>query len=364
MVEMGAKLGRDDNQDDDVQLSQVDGDSSDARDSTASAAGPLWVITGAGGFLGNNLVRQLLDRGQQIRAAVFEGHVQPALEDLDVEVVQMDVRDLDSVNAAFHAPGRQVWVAHCAGIVSIATSVSPEVYDVNVTGVHNVLAACREQGVDKLVYVSSVHALPVVDGVGRELDAASDFVPELLDGEYARTKAEATALVLEATDVWRVVVFPTGLIGPNDFADTHLTRMVRDAASGVLPVSVGGGYDFVDVRDVAAGIISAAEVGKNGRTYLLAGHYVLAKQITAVVANMVGRKAPLALPLWVARAVAPLAEFISARRGTAPLVTAYSLRVLAEPGRFNSERARGELGYRSRPFQETLRDTLEWVQRM
>lgn len=323
---------------------------------------PLWVVTGAGGFLGNNLVRQLLDLGQEVRAAVFEDHVPRALEGLDVEVVRMDVRELSSVEPAFTASGRDVWVVHCAGIVSIAGEVSSEIYDVNVTGVRNVLAACRKQGVAKLVYVSSVHALPVVQGVAAELDAPSDFNPERLDGAYSRTKAEATALVLAATDLWRVVVFPTGLIGPNDFADTHLTRMVRDAASGVLSVSIEGGYDFVDVRDVAAGTISAAEVGKNGRTYVLSGQYVPAKKMVGAVANALGRPTPPALPLRVARAMAPLAERVSTWRGVAPVMTAYSLRVLGEPGLFSSRRAREELGYRARPFRETLRDTLEWIQ--
>ena len=340
-----------------------DGQNDDVRREGPRDSGPLWVVTGAAGFLGNNLVRQLLERDQQVRAAIVEDHVPPSLAGLDVEIVQMDVRDPLSVNQAFRAEGREVWVIHCAGIVSIATSVSPSVYDVNVNGVRNVISACRQQKVEKLLYVSSVHALPVVGGVARELDASRDFNPDLLSGEYAKTKAEATALVLEATDLWRVVVFPTGIIGPHDFADTHLTRMVRDVASGVLPVSIEGGYDFVDVRDVAAAIISAAEVGQNGRTYLVSGQYVPAKKMVGAVANASGRPAPVVLPLWLARAVAPLAEFISSKRGTAPLMTAYSVRVLDEPGRFSSTRARVELGFRPRPFWKTLRDTLEWVQR-
>lgn len=323
---------------------------------------PLWVVTGAEGFLGNNLVRQLLDRGQRVRATVLEADTPPALHGLDVEVIQMDVRDPAAVHRAFSSADSDIWVVHCAGVVSIASSVTPEVQEVNVGGVRNVISACRDEGVQKLVYVSSVHALPVVEGVGTELDEAADFDPDLLEGEYAPTKAEATALVLEATDLWRVVVFPTGMIGPNDFADTHLTRLVRDAASGVLPISIEGGYDFVDVRDVAAGIIGAAQFGRDGRTYLLPGHYVPMKRMVAAVANAMGRQAPPALPLWIAQAVAPLAERISSWRGTAPVLTADALRVLGEPGRFSSRRARRKLGYRPRPFKETLRDALAWVQ--
>ncbi len=99
------------------------------------ATKPLWVITGAAGFLGNHLVRLLLAQGAKVRAAVFEDYMPPALEGLDFEVVQMDVRDLASVERAFaREDGRETRVVHCAGIVSIASSVSPAVYETNVTG--------------------------------------------------------------------------------------------------------------------------------------------------------------------------------------------------------------------------------------
>ncbi len=324
---------------------------------------PLWVVTGAGGFLGNNLIRLLLAQGAKVRAAVFEDHVPPALEGLGVEVVQTDVRDLASVERAFTPDGeRPTWVVHCAGIVSIASSVSPAVYDTNVTGIENVIESCRTQGVARLVYVSSIHALSPSEGVVTEMDSPEQYDAEQMDGEYSKTKSEATRLVLEANDIWRVVVLPTGMIGPNDYADTHLTRMVRDVASGALPVSVGGGYDFVDVRDVSAGIIAAAEFGQNGRTYILSGAYWPVAKMVAAVANAKGRQAPPKLPLWSLRVFAPLAEFISKRRGTAPIVTSYSLKVLGEPGNFYSARARKELGYTSREFRHTLKDTLDWVE--
>ena len=156
----------------------------------------------------------------------------PALEGLDIEVVQMDVRDLASVERAF-APedGRETRVVHCAGIVSIASSVSPAVYETNVTGTENVIEACRTKGVARLVYVSSIHAIPASDGVVTEMDLPEQYDADQMEGEYSKTKSEATRLVLEADDIWRVVVLPKGMIGTNDYGDTHLTRMVRDAAS-------------------------------------------------------------------------------------------------------------------------------------
>ena len=350
----------------------------------------LWVVTGAAGFLGNNVVRKLLAQGERVRAAVYMGQehasqtppthpqpdpphddppradsVPPALADLqgdqNLEIVRMDVRDLESVQDAFTSSGTPVWVVHCAGIVSIAGNVTALVEETNVGGTANVVAAARSKGVERLVYVSSVHAMPEVDGVARELDRAEDFDPAAVHGEYAKTKAAATRIVLSAPDLWRVVVFPSGMAGPYDFGDTHLTRLVRDAASGTLFISVRGGYDFADVRDVADATIAAVEKGHNGRTYLLPGHYCPVSQLVSAVASARGHFRPAALPLWVARSIAPLAEFIARLRGTAPLFTKYSLRVLDEPGRFSSERARRELGYAPRPLQDTVRDALDWV---
>ncbi len=324
---------------------------------------PLWVVTGAGGFLGNNLVRTLLKEDQDVRATFLEEEVPASLMGLPVEMVHMDVRDLDSVKAAFTTEeDRPVWVVHAAGIVTIATKVTSKLREVNVAGVENVLTACRETGVQKLVYVSSVHALRIEDGKVMEHDEPEYFDPEELEGAYAKTKAEATALVLAATDLWRVVVLPSGMIGPNDYGDGHMTRLVRDVKAGILPISVDGGYDFVDVRDVSAGVIAAAERGQDGRTYLLSGTYVPASKIVDAIALAEGKSRRVKLPLGLAAAIAPLAERISAKRGSTPVVTEYSVKVLKEPGKFDSRRAKKELGYNPRPFQDSLQDTYQWVE--
>lgn len=337
--------------------------SAPGEDRKEKDSGPLWVVTGAAGFLGNNLVRALLAQDQHVRAAIVEESTPRSLLGLDVEVVRMDVRDRLSVAAAFEpVAGRQTWVIHCAGIVSISDTESPLVRHVNVDGVVNVLDACSATGVARLVYVSSIHSLPVSQGIGREKDNPEDYDPALVSGAYSKTKAEATRLVLEDNGLWRVVVLPTGMIGPRDYADTNMTRMVRDAASGALPISVSGGYDFVDVRDVADGIILAARKGIDGHTYILSGAYVSTERMVGAVASAKKRPRPFALPRGFIRLFTPLARWVAKLRGTEPIVTASSLGVLGEPGQFTSQRAYDELGYRTRPFQETLRDTLEWIE--
>ncbi len=202
----------------------------------------LWIVTGASGFLGNTLVRQLLERGQNVRAVdLAEGSA--ALKGLDCEFVAADVTGSAQVEHALSVPeGTRSIVLHCAGIVSIAGKVSEAVRAVNVGGTKNVIDACRRTGVDRLVYVSSVHAIPEPDPPATitEKDDPQAFRVDRVVGEYAQTKAEATALVLEATDLDRVVVHPSGLIGPGDYSDGHMTGLVRDAASGEALLGCAG----------------------------------------------------------------------------------------------------------------------------
>ena len=287
---------------------------------TPGQTAPLWVVTGAAGFLGNNLIRILLDRGYRVRACVTSIDDAVSLRGLSCETVILDVRNEEQVLQAFsHDIGEQVWVAHCAGIVSITSRVTRTVHDVNVGGTKNVLSACRKLGVQRLVYVSSVHTIrePDPPAVICELEEADDFNPDHVMGEYAKTKTEATREVLRAEDLWRVVVQPSGIIGPGDYGDSHLTRLVRDTASGQLTATVPGGYDLVDVRDVALGIILAGERGVSGRSYILSGSYVLAADLTKSVAALSGRKRRFTmLPMWFAKLVAPIAELYYRVRGT------------------------------------------------
>ncbi len=324
----------------------------------------LWIVTGAAGLLGNNLVRELLARGHRVRACVEEQDP-PALAGLDCEVVTFDVRDIDSVVRAFtHPTGSTAWVVHCAGVVSITSKVSASVHEVNVGGVRNVLLACSRTGTERLAHISSVHAIPEPQPPRTitELDRPEDFDPELVVGEYAKTKSEATAAVLAAEDLWRVVVFPSGIIGPNDFGDTHLTRMVRDVANGRLTSVVDGRYDFVDVRDVVDGIISAIEQNTKGRTYILSGHQISVAQLTDTVLAATSKKRRLTtLPMWFARLTAPLAELFYRIRGTAPLFTSYSLYTLHAQSDFSHARATTELGYQPRPLEQTIKDTVAWL---
>ena len=131
--------------------------------------------------------------------------------------------------------------------------------------------------------------------------------------------------------------------------------------NGKLPACVHGGYDFVDVRDVAEGILLAAERGKTGESYILSGGYYEIPEMLALLQDVTGGRHVCAVPTWMAKMAAPLSEFIAKKRGRKPLFTAYSLRVLHENGRYSHDKATAELGYRPRELYETLKDTAGWL---
>lgn len=326
-----------------------------------SASQTLYVVTGANGFLGSAVVRHLIERGSVVRALVRE---RPglALAGLECEFRSGDICSCPDLPSLLQGePGQRVVVIHAAGVVSVASQVRPEVYRTNVEGTQRIIDACRSAGVSRLVYVSSVHAIPLLPH-GRTMVEVDEFSADRVRGEYAKTKAEATRRVLAATDLDVVVVHPSGLIGPGDRQGGLVTSLLQRVVRGELPASVPGGYDFVDVRDVAVGIVLAADKGDRGQCYLLTGEYHRATDIIQAVAAHSGRRwRRPELPMWVALVSAPLVERLADWRHQTPEYTAYSLRTLTDNSAFSHERATRELGYQTRPWDQTLQDTATWL---
>ncbi len=233
-----------------------------------------YILTGSNGHLGSTIARALSRRGEHVRGLILPGESPLPLP--GVQYITGDVRDLSSLRPLFEGlRGRQIYVLHTAGIIDISDQVSPRTYDVNVNGTKNVLTLCREYKVQRLLYVSSVHAIPEGDK-SQVLHEVSHFSPSAVVGGYAKTKAEATQLVLDAArdGLDAVVVHPSGILGPYDRSGNHLVQLVNDYIKGKLPACVRGGYDFVDVRDVAAGCLLALEKGRRGQCYILSNrHY-------------------------------------------------------------------------------------------
>ncbi len=320
----------------------------------------LYIITGANGHLGSTLVRELQGKDCQVRGLVLP--TEQATDQGNVQYFRGDVTKKDSLAPLLEGvQARDAVLIHTAGIVDISQEATPQMYEVNVNGTKNVAALCREKGL-RMVYVSSVHAIPE----GDRLDLITEvehFSPETVEGGYAKTKAEATQAVMDAVKAGldAVIVHPSGILGPYDTSSNHIVQMVKDYMRGRLPACVRGGYDFVDVRDVAQGCLLAAESGKTGNCYILSNRHYDAKDILAMVRHISGGRKLPTLPLWMAKLAVPFLAAWAKLTKRRPLYTPYSLHTLQANDRFSHDKATAELRYQPRDLRQTIADTVAWL---
>ncbi|MDD4985963.1 MAG: SDR family oxidoreductase [Dehalococcoidales bacterium] len=318
------------------------------------------VVTGATGHIGNVLIRELVARGQTVRALVMPNDDCRPLSNLRLDIVRGDVTDLQSLESAF---GGADIVFHLAGIVTIMLSMKKVLERINVGGARNVAAACRTCGVRRLVYTSSIHAIAEPPR-GTVIDESQPFDPDRVLGDYARSKARATLLLVEEVrkgGLDAVICCPTGVIGPRDYSISNIGQLILDFASGHLKSYVRGAYDFVDVRDAANGLILAAEKGQPGRHYIFSGARVQVPQLLKELERDIGHPAPTyEIPAAVVRAAGVLASVYYRAIRRRPVFTAYSIDVLRSNSQVSSARAREELGFTTRPWQDSIRDHVEW----
>lgn len=325
----------------------------------------LYIVTGAAGHLGNTIVRDLCRTGERVRCFIMPTDPSPALTGLNVEIVSGDICKISEITPLFDDTDKfETIVIHAAGIVSIATKFDQNVYDVNVTGTLNLIEQCQKHQVKRLIYISSVHAIPEQPErqVIREIKS---FDPEAVVGLYAKTKAEATKLVLASVTAGLdcVVLHPSGIGGPNDYGHGHFKQLVMDFLDGRLTAFINGGYDFVDVRDVSKGIIAAVDKGRTGECYILSNRFIAVSELLHLLAELSGKKRlKTILPLWFARLTAPLAELWYHLKKQKPLYTRYSLYTLGSNSNFSHQKADAELGYSTRSLRETLQDTIFFIQ--
>jgi dihydroflavonol-4-reductase len=318
----------------------------------------MWLITGATGHIGNVLVRKLLKRGEKVRALIPPKESREPLEGPDVEAVEGDVLNLDSL---FESLRGIRGIFHLAGVISIMPGPNPFVRKVNVEGTKNVLRAAKESGVEKFIYTSSIHAIKrTEDGVIDETlpcDADNPY------GAYDRSKAEATLEVLNAAraGLEAVVACPTGVIGPYDFRGSMMGAVIHDAAMAKPAMYVEGAYDFVDMRDVADGLITAAEKGRRGESYIFSGSRISVRYLLETVREITGRGFfQLKIPFHLAKIAAFFTPIYYRLAHAAPRFTPYSLEVLKSNSNISHAKATRELGYRPRSSYETISDTVKW----
>jgi dihydroflavonol-4-reductase len=315
------------------------------------------LITGASGHIGANLVRALIEKGQETRCLV---HVSTkAIDGVNTQKVSGDIRDPESLVRAFEGIDT---VYHLAANISLSMNSWKRLEEINVTGTRHVVEACLRTGVRRLVYFSSIHAFQR-EPLTRPVDESNPLVDAENNPPYDRSKAAGTMEVRKGLEkgLDAVIIHPTAVIGPYDFQPSYLGEAILMIAKGKLPSLVKGGYDWVDARDVASGAITAAEKAPTGAAYLLGGQWLSLCDLAELIGELTGVSCTrFVCPLWLAQVGAVFFKGVSKINGKKPLYTHMSLKALQDNRNVCHDRAARELGYKPRPFRDTLEDTLRW----
>lgn len=318
------------------------------------------LVTGATGFVGGAVARELIRTGYEVRILMRPAADRRNVHDLPVEIYDGDVRDLSSLRRAIVGCTQ---VYHVAALYKLWVRYQREIYECNVTGTDNVLMAARDSGVEKVIYTSSVATLGVAgDGtLGNESTPVSlaDMV-----GHYKRSKflAEQVALRYAREGLPVVIVNPSTPVGVGDLKPTPTGKLIVDFLNGKMPGYVDTGLNLVDVEDVARGHLLAADNGQVGEKYILGHENLTLQQILALLAELTGRpaprfKVPYTLALGVAYADAALARLIPRREPFAPPV---GVKLSKKKMFFDSSKAVRILGLPQTPVREALRKAVQW----
>ena len=318
------------------------------------------LVTGATGFVGSALVRAFLAAGYPVRALLRAASPRDNVAGLDIETVEGDLGDPQSIARAVRGVR---YVVHAAADYRLWAPDPDALVRTNVEGTRTVMLAALSAGVERIVYTSSVATL-AQRADGRAADETSPLGEAAALGPYKRSKVAAERLVerMIACDALpAVIVHPSTPIGPRDRRPTPTGRVIVAAARGRIPGFVDTGLNLVHVADVAAGHLAALERGQLGAHYILGGDNVLLAEMLRQIAHLVGRRPPrLKLPRAPLVPLAAAGELLARITGQEPLLTRDGLRMSRQHMFFSSAKAARELGFQARPWLEGLRDAVDW----
>lgn len=319
----------------------------------------ITLVTGATGHVGLTLVQRLVAEGKTVHTLAYDtGRSLDELKRLGVRHWHADVSRYADIAPAF--AGVET-VFHLAARVSYRDRGWAELKAVNVDGARNVIAACRQHGIRRLVHFSSIEALSPYP-VDQVLDETRPLVDDQFRFPYPRSKAMGQRLVLDAQrdGLDAVIIYPTAVIGPNDYAFRAANRQILRFTRGEYQLTEGG-FDFVDARDVAEVALRAASAPA-GSSYLAAGGWHAFAEMAEIVARHLGKPLPrYIVPIWQMNAVAPLLSWWNDWRKQPPTLTVAAAHAVTHWRDISHARAARELGYQPRPFAQSVIDTVEWI---
>lgn len=317
------------------------------------------LVTGGGGFLGSHLVHLLKQRGDQVRVLSRRPDGTKILEGLDVETRLGDLKDKDSLQRAVEGCDL---VFHCAADYRLWSRNYRELYANNVDGTDLLLQVCKEQGVKKVAYTSSVAAIGL-PGDGRPGHEETPVSISDMVGHYKRSKFLAQQVALDHAQRGEPVyiVNPSTPIGARDWKPTATGKIIVDFLNGRMPAYVDTGLNLVAVEDVARGHLLALDRGQPGRLYILGNQDFTLKEMLEELARLTGRKAPtVQLPYAFVHGIASIENAISALLNKEPSIPLEGVKMSRKRMFFSSERARREIGYTTTPASEALQRAIDW----
>ena len=325
----------------------------------------IYLVTGAAGFLGGTICRQLIDRGNKVRAFVLPNDPAEKYVPGEAEIVRGDLTDMSSLEKLFTIPaGYESVVMHIASIVTVNPDYNQKVMDVNVGGTKNIIELCKKHAeCKKLVYCSSTGAIPELPK-GNKIGEVNHFDADKVLGCYSQSKALATQAVLDAAEegLNACVIHPSGIMGPEDFAVGETTKVLIQIINGEMPAGIDGSFNLCDVRDLAHGAILAADKGQKGQCYILGNDEVSFRDFASLLSEESGcKRMKTFIPVKFANFIAKLMEKQAKKKGKRPLMTTFAVYNLARNNNFDSSKARKELGYTTRSYRETMHDEIEWL---
>lgn len=322
----------------------------------------LAVVVGTG-HLGVNLAKALLEQGRSVRLVAYDKNpmVPELLLNMPVEIELGDVTRRETLLKPFARAGV---IYNASGYISLKGGWS-KLKEVNVDGIGNIIWAASREGVPKVICFSSIHAIEQRP-LSEVLDESRPLVQMSENPCYNHSKAEgerlARKLMIEDGLVDGCVLIPTGMIGPMDHVPSEFGEVLLRLARGQMPALVNGGMDWVDVRDVTNAALTAEKVAKTGERFVLSGHFVQMAETAEIVEEVSGTKSPkVCLPMWVARAAAPLALKYAEMVHERPTFTPYSMEALRGNRQISHHHATEILGFEPRPHRETVTDSVEWL---
>ena len=320
------------------------------------------LVTGATGFVGSHVARQLVEAGHTVRVLVRRGSNPLLLEGLPAERCEGDLRDILSLGRAMKGVKR---VFHVAADYRLWSRNPQEIYQSNVDGTRSLFEAARQCGVERIVYTSTVATMAVPSANGALPNEDTQASLEQMVGHYKRSKfmAEIEAIKAAADGLPVVIVNPTTPVGPGDWKPTPTGRIIADFLNGKMPAYVDTGLNIAAVEDIAAGHLLAAEKGRVGERYLLGARNMTLKEILETLAAITGRPAPrVRLPHAVAIAAAHASEFYSRITGREPGIPLEGAKMSRYRMFVASDKAARELGYAPGPVEPAFERAVRWYE--